>query len=89
MKIRWISTDESIAKGEPTVLAIVETLLAICAYWWIAWYYDTHYHLLISITIAPLLLLRSKESTEKGVAWFVAYYNDETKISPQETRVKL
>nr|VFJ61952.1 MAG: hypothetical protein BECKDK2373B_GA0170837_110520 [Candidatus Kentron sp. DK] len=70
--MRWISTPDSVEKNEPTVLAIVETVLAVAAYWGIAWWFDTHVHLLISICVTPLLLLRSKESTEKGVRWFLA-----------------
>nr|VFJ73213.1 MAG: hypothetical protein BECKFW1821C_GA0114237_10478 [Candidatus Kentron sp. FW] len=79
--MRWISTPESVEKNEPTVLAIVETVLAVAAYWGIAIWFDTHIHLLVSICVAPLLLLRSRESTEKGVRWFVSYFEDKTEIT--------
>ncbi len=83
--MRRLSTPDSVEKNEPTLLAIAETLLAVAAYWGIAWFFDTHAHLLLSISVAPLLLLRSPESTEKGVRWFAAYWNDETEITPKDT----
>jgi len=52
------------------VLACAETLFAVCLYWWIAIKWDTHWHLLSSIFIAPLLLLRSPPSIELGIKWF-------------------
>jgi hypothetical protein len=75
--VLW-STPESIERGEASWLAVLETILAVAAYWGIAWYFDTHTHLLISVLVAPLLLLRSLESTELGVKWFVNYWNDNT-----------
>nr|VFJ47973.1 MAG: hypothetical protein BECKFW1821A_GA0114235_10188 [Candidatus Kentron sp. FW]VFJ51698.1 MAG: hypothetical protein BECKFW1821B_GA0114236_10106 [Candidatus Kentron sp. FW] len=81
--MRWISTPESVERNEPTALAIFETVLAVAAYWGIAVWFDTHIHLLVSICVAPLLLLRSKESTEKGVRWFAAYWNRENLICLQ------
>nr|VFJ61681.1 MAG: hypothetical protein BECKFW1821C_GA0114237_1001104 [Candidatus Kentron sp. FW] len=86
--MRCISTPNSVRKNQPTVLAIFETLVAVVAYWGIAWWLDTHIHLLMSICVAPLLLLRSKESTEKGVLWFLAYFGGKTKIDPKETPVR-
>ncbi|OSM02550.1 hypothetical protein MAIT1_02714 [Magnetofaba australis IT-1] len=55
---------------------MLETLLAVCAYWGIAWYWDTHIHLIVSICVAPLLLLRSEESVKLGAKWFVDYWQD-------------
>lgn len=67
----WHATVESRAAGKVSVLACVETLLAVVLYWWIAIRWDTHWHLLSSVFIAPLLLLRSPESIELGVRWFL------------------
>lgn len=39
-------------------------------YWVIALYFDTHLHLVTSLFVAPLLLLRSERSIEAGVDWF-------------------
>nr|VFK16189.1 MAG: hypothetical protein BECKFM1743B_GA0114221_104071 [Candidatus Kentron sp. FM] len=83
--MRLLSTPESVADNQPTVLAIVETVLAVAIYWGVAWAFDTHWHLLVSISVAPLLLLRSKESTALGVRWFVAYWKEETEITREDT----
>ena len=83
--MRWISNTDSVENNEPTILAIFETLVAVVAYWGIAWWLDTHIHLLISICVAPLLLLRSPESTDRGVRWFLAYMNGITEITPENT----
>lgn len=66
----WWSSVASHKAKLKSVLACVETLLAVCAYWWIAWRYDTHVHLVTSVLIAPLLLLRSPESIAAGLRWF-------------------
>jgi len=68
--VRW-STPESRAAGQISVLAIVETIVAVALYWWIAFYLDTHLHLVTSLLVAPLLLLRSERSIEAGVDWFL------------------
>ena len=67
----WHATVESRSAGKVSVLACVETLVAVTLYWWIAIRWDTHWHLLTSVLIAPLLLLRSPESMELGVRWFL------------------
>ncbi|MBF0384016.1 MAG: hypothetical protein HQL69_23615 [Magnetococcales bacterium] len=82
------STPESVEKGEPTILAIVETVFAVIFYWGIAWYWNTHIHLLTSIIVAPLLLLRSEQSTEKGVKWFGDFLEDDTEITLRETPIR-
>ncbi|MBF0347716.1 MAG: hypothetical protein HQL81_08600 [Magnetococcales bacterium] len=64
-------------KIEPTWLAMVESLLAVACYGWFAWYFQTDVHLLVSVCVAPLLLLRSKESTAKGVEWFDRFWKNE------------
>jgi hypothetical protein len=83
--MRWTSTPESVKNGEPTVLAIAETVLAVAIYWGIAWYWDTHIHLLTSIVAAPLLLLRSPESTEKGVEWFAENWKSNSMLNSGQT----
>jgi hypothetical protein len=66
----WHSDAESVAAGIPSILAIVESGAAAIAYVLIGYYLHTLDHLLISICIAPLLLLRSNQSVELGVKWF-------------------
>ncbi|MBI5772466.1 MAG: hypothetical protein HZA89_01840 [Verrucomicrobia bacterium] len=67
----WYSSLASRAAGQVSVLACMETLCAVALYWWIAIRYDTHWHLVSSVCIAPLLLLRSPESMATGVRWFL------------------
>ncbi|WP_165742100.1 hypothetical protein [Candidatus Thiosymbion oneisti] len=67
--VRW-STAESRAAGRISILAIAETLFAVALYWWIAIRFDTHIHLVTSLFVAPLLLLRSERSIAAGVDWF-------------------
>jgi len=60
--IRWHSTPESSDAGEPSVLAIVETLVVSAISYWIAWRWGTVQHIAIGACVAPLLLLRTEES---------------------------
>ena len=68
--MRILSTDESIAKNEPSVLALVETIVAMTISAGIAVWYDTLAHVAVSCCIAPLLLMRSPESKALGTRWF-------------------
>lgn len=72
----WHATLASRAAGKVSVLACAETAFAVALYWWIAIRYDTHWHLLTSVFIAPLLLLRSPESIAAGVRWFMKDWFD-------------
>lgn len=59
----WHATLESRMAGKVSVLACVETVFAVALYWWIAIKWDTHWHLLSSVFIAPLLPgLQTKEA---------------------------
>jgi hypothetical protein len=60
-----------------SVSAIIETVLAVLAYWWIAVHFETYLPLLMSAAIAPLVLLRSDQSVSLGLRWFAAW---ETRI---------
>jgi hypothetical protein len=86
--MRFRSSPDSVKNNEPTWMAIIETVLAIAAYWGIAIYWETHLHLLISICVAPLLLLRSPQSTEAGARWFYDYWTNKTEISPKKTPLR-
>lgn len=66
----WHSSLSTRAAGQVSVLACLETICAVLLYWWIACRYDTHWHLVSSVFIAPLLLLRSPDSVESGIRWF-------------------
>jgi hypothetical protein len=69
----WWSTTESIQREVPCVTAIIETLIAVPLYWWIALQVGTLPSLLIGVAVAPLVLLRSEESVALGIRWFLAY----------------
>jgi hypothetical protein len=56
------STAESVQNDVPSVTAILETIIAVPLYWWIALRVGMLLPLLISVAIAPLVLLRSEQS---------------------------
>jgi len=63
---RWTCTPLSADRGEISILACVETLIAMSISLWIAWSYQTIMHILISACFVPLLLLRTRRSTTIG-----------------------
>jgi hypothetical protein len=67
------STPASVRARWGSILAYTEVAIAVAAYWWIALHFDTQRHLWISICIAPLLLLRSRESMARGVRYFTVF----------------
>ncbi len=72
----WWSTEESVERGAISVLACAEVAAGIWLYWWfIPWWFETNLHLLISVLVAPLLLLRSPASVEAALAAFDRYTN--------------
>ena len=73
----WISSPESRAANRLSVLAVVETVLAVIAYWWIAVEFDTYLHLAVSVLAAPLVLLRSDESVKMGARLFQEFAEEE------------
>ena len=68
--VRWCSTRESIEKGEVSVLAIVETLLAVALLVTLSLWLNTIQWLAGAVCIAPLLLLRTEDSTRRGLVWW-------------------
>jgi hypothetical protein len=65
--MRWVSNSESVRRGEPSVLAIAETLIAMGLSLWIAVHYGTVRHVAIGSCIAPFLLLRTDDSAGLGL----------------------
>jgi hypothetical protein len=65
---KWVfwSTRETIDNDVPSVTAILETVIAVAAYWWIAIHFGTYLLLVVSVVVAPLVLLRTKESVLLG-----------------------
>ena len=68
-----ISTPGSVCRGSFSLLAIGETAAAVVFVWALAIWLNSTLPLLTSICIAPLLLLRSKESVDLGLTWFHRY----------------
>src|ERR1039458_9239122 len=68
--MRLTSNKESVAKGEVSVLAIVETLLAIALVFYLSAHFNTLRWLSVAMCVSPLLLLRTEESTRRGIDWF-------------------
>ncbi len=74
----WVSTEESVERGTISVLACAEVAGGIGLYWWlIPWWFETNLHLLISVLVAPLLLLRSPESVAAALAAFERFLKGE------------
>ncbi len=63
----WHCTEDSIAAGQISLLALAETLAAVALYWWLSFHFEWHWFSLVSLIAAPMLLLRSEESVELGV----------------------
>jgi hypothetical protein len=72
---KWVfwSTRKSIDNEVPSITAILETIIAVPLYWWFAIHFETYLPLLVSVAVAPLVLLRSDESLALGVKWFSAW----------------
>jgi hypothetical protein len=65
--MRLSSNKESVANGEVSVLAIVETLLAIALVFYLSAHFNTLRWLSVAMCVSPLLLLRTEESTRLGI----------------------
>lgn len=68
--MRLWSTRESVRQGEPTILAIVETLACMAGSVWIGVHYATWWHIVVGFCVAPFLLLRTDESCEQTIRWY-------------------
>lgn len=73
--MRLVSNKESVAKGEVSVLAIVETLCAIALVFYLSSHFNTLRWLAIAMCVSPLLLLRTEESTRLGIELFDRWVN--------------
>src|SRR5882672_1311429 len=68
--MRPTSNKESVVKGEVSVLAIVETLVAITLVTYLSAHLNTFRWLAVAMCVAPLLLLRTDESIQSGIKWW-------------------
>jgi hypothetical protein len=67
------STRESIEAETLSLTAIVETLIAVPLYWWLAIHFETYGFLLLGAASAVLVLLRSDASVALGKRWFTRW----------------
>lgn len=66
--MRFHSTPESAEKGEITILAIIECIVSVIVYLAICIYFKSFKYLAWPIAVAPLMLFRTEESTQWGLA---------------------
>lgn len=64
---QWWHDDDYVANDKPNFLAVLEIAAAIFFYGGIAFYFQTPWSLIIPIVMAPLLLLRSESSIQRGL----------------------
>src|SRR4051794_35452657 len=68
--MRWVSTLRSSHRGEPSRLAILETILAVGVSTWAAVHYRFLGHIAVSAVLASLLLFRTRRSDRICLGWF-------------------
>jgi hypothetical protein len=73
MSWKFWSNPESIANETPSIMAVIETVTAVGLYWYCAIHFENYLPLIFSSAIAPLVLLRSKESISLAVEWFLVF----------------
>jgi hypothetical protein len=71
------STPKSRDAGKISALAVVETLLSVALFWWLAMTFGSYLHLWLAILAAPLFLLRSPASIALGADLFRRYWEAE------------
>ena len=76
----WFSTHETIENEILSVTAVLETVIAVPLYWWIALKVGIVWPLAISVAIAPLVLLRSDASVQRGIRWMQTFATRESPI---------
>lgn len=79
--MRLHATRESCDAGEITLLAIVETVLAVALLITLSLWLDTARWLAGACLLAPLLLLRTEESMLRGLRWNVWLFKTEQRRS--------
>jgi len=69
----WTSSDESVGSNTPSVLAVVETVAVVVAVFWLSYATGSLLPIALPAVFAPLLLLRTKVSSERNLRLFLAY----------------
>ncbi|MEO5340323.1 MAG: hypothetical protein H7837_07385 [Magnetococcus sp. MYC-9] len=86
--MRLFSTPESVARSEPSWMAILETLWAVLLCWGMVWQGGSLWPVLLPVWLTPWLLLRSPQSTEQGARWFAAYLAAKGRLTPLATPLR-
>jgi hypothetical protein len=61
--LRLFSNLESVQRGEPSALALAETIAASSLSFWLAWRFGSIQHIVLASALAPFLLVRTRLST--------------------------
>jgi len=64
----WLSSMESVNKLQFSILALLETLVAIGISFFVWIYYEFYEHIIMGLIIAPLFFLRTKKSEREAIA---------------------
>lgn len=80
-RMRLHATQESCDHGEVTILAIVETVLAVVSLITLSIWFDTLHWLAGACLLSPLLLLRTEDSVQRGGHMFEHIFDDDRKVT--------
>ena len=69
----WTSSVESADRLQFSVLALVETLVAVGLSFFVWFYYDFYYHIIIGLIFSPLYFLKVNVSETKALIFFNKY----------------
>lgn len=69
-KWHWGSSVESVENSEFSMLAISESIMASAISLWAAWSFHSINHIVISVMLAPFLLLKTEMSCSKALSYF-------------------
>ncbi len=80
----WISTEDSIQRGQISRLALLEIPLAMAFFWWLSSLSPWPWLTLIGLMAAPVLLLRSPESVAAGKEMLAGYMENKEVSTGQD-----
>jgi len=76
----WTSSVESANKLQFSILALVETFLAVGLSFFVWIYYGFYWHIITGLVVAPLFLLRTEKSERYAITFFHKNINLKSKI---------
>lgn len=75
----WACSEDSIDAGKISIFAVAEVLAAIPLYWWLFTHIDRLWMAFVGLFAAPMLLLRSPASIDRGVTMLSRYWTGNTR----------